>query len=111
MTAPVTEPVTFHQIPIFRLLKKGHFEEVEFMFAGFASHWGMLTPSNIPPLSDGERAALLAQVRTHGEPATVRRLGIPRQTLARALANLTLRAGSVLLIRNALANAAKAKAA
>lgn len=66
----------------------------------------MATPARIPALTDSERAALMAEIRRGGETAASRRLGIPRQTMARALARLRIQAGSVLLIRSALAGSA-----
>jgi hypothetical protein len=56
------------------------------------------------PLSDPLRNALADLVRREGEHATVRRLKISRQTLARALAGLRLYPGSHALIRERLAN-------
>ena len=57
----------------------------------------------VPPLTDAERARLMAQVRAHGEQRAAGRMGLARQTVARALARLPLMAGSTLLIRTALA--------
>lgn len=68
----------------------------------------MPTPSRVPPLTDEERAALMVEIRRAGETAASRRLGIPRSTMARALARLKIQAGSVLLIRTALASTSSA---
>ena len=54
-------------------------------------------------LDPTERARLARIVALHGEGATVTRLAIPRNTLARALGGLGLRRGTVLAIRAALA--------
>ena len=64
---------------------------------------GMPTPSRVSSLTDNERAALMLEVRRAGETAASRRLGLSRNTIARALAKLRLLPGSILLIRNALA--------
>jgi hypothetical protein len=56
------------------------------------------------PLPEPLRQALADLVRQCGEHATVRRLKISRQTLARALAGLRLYPGSHALIRERLAN-------
>lgn len=45
----------------------------------------------------------MLEVRRAGETAASRRLGLSRNTIARALAKLRLLPGSILLIRNALA--------
>jgi len=66
----------------------------------------MTSPPVITPLTDTERAALMAEVRRAGETSASRRLGLSRNLMARALARLPLRAGSILLIRNALASVA-----
>lgn len=108
MTIAMTKPGKFHQTPIFRLLKKGHFEEVPRLAEVLASAWDMATPPPVPPLTDDERAALMLEVRRAGEPSAIRRLGVPRQTLARAIAGLSLRAGTILVIREALARTTKA---
>lgn len=63
---------------------------------------GMPAVHRIPPLTDDERAALMLEVRREGETSASRRLGLSRNTIARALAKLRLRPGSVLLIRHAL---------
>jgi len=57
----------------------------------------------VPPLTDAERARLMAEIRRHGEQRAAGRMGLARQTVARALARLPLMAGSTLLIRTALA--------
>lgn len=44
----------------------------------------------------------MATVRSHGETAAARQLGLSRALLARALAKLPIRPGSVLLIRAGL---------
>lgn len=72
--------------------------------SALASAGSMPTPSRVPPLTDDERAALMVEVRRAGETAASRRLGIPRPTMARALARLKIQAGSVLLIRHGLAS-------
>lgn len=64
---------------------------------------GMPTPSRVSPLTDAERAALMLEVRRAGETAAAKRLGLSRNTIARALARLKLLPGTTLLIRNALA--------
>lgn len=48
----------------------------------------------------------MREIRRAGETAASRRLGVPRQTMARALARLKIQTGNVLLIRTALATAA-----
>lgn len=63
----------------------------------------MATPHNVPPLTADELAALMREIRLAGETRASRRLGIPRQTMARALARLRIHTGSVLLIRSGLA--------
>ena len=72
---------------------------------------GMPLINRVRPLTDDERAALMLEVRRDGETAASRRLGLSRNLIARALARLKIQDGSVLLIRAALAAAAKAKAA
>lgn len=64
---------------------------------------GMPVPSRVPPLTDAERAALMLEVRRAGETAASKRLGLSRNTIARALARLKLLPGTTLLVRNALA--------
>ena len=61
--------------------------------------------SRVAPLSEGERAALMAEVRRQGETAAAHRLGLSRTLIARALARLPIRPGSILLIRSSLAPA------
>lgn len=60
--------------------------------------------TRIAPLSEQERALLMAEVRAHGDCKAASRVGISRQTIARALARLPIQAGSVLLIRTGLAS-------
>jgi hypothetical protein len=48
------------------------------------------------------REKIEALIREEGETATIRRLAVPRNTLIRALAGRPVRAGSFLLIRDAL---------
>jgi hypothetical protein len=62
----------------------------------------MASVTRIAPLTDDERAALMVAVRRRGENAASRELGVPRHTIARALARLKRQAGTVLLIRLAL---------
>jgi len=50
-----------------------------------------------------ERARIEALIAANGESATVLKLGIPRQTLARALGGLGLRVGTIVLLRQQLA--------
>lgn len=52
------------------------------------------------PVADKARLSdLVARI---GEPRTVKTIGIPRQTLARALAGLGLRRGTIALIQQRL---------
>lgn len=69
-----------------------------------------MTSARIAPLSDSERSALMAEVRRQGETAAAHWLGLSRNLLARALARLPIRAGSILLIRAALAPSSRAPA-
>ena len=64
-----------------------------------------LMPMNtrVQPLTDAERARLMSLVRSRGEHGAAVRIGVARNTVARALARLPLMAGSTLLIRTALA--------
>lgn len=87
-----------------RSSQKSILENLGHDLSGPASAEGMPTPSRVPPLTDDERAALMLEIRKAGETDASRRLGIPRQTMARALARLKIQAGSVLLIRSALAS-------
>ena len=64
----------------------------------------------VPPLTDIERARLMAEIRKHGEQRAAGRMGLARQTVARALARLPLMAGSTLLIRTALAASSRDRA-
>lgn len=84
--------------------QKSYFEEVQREAPWLASDGSMATPSRVPPLTDDERAALMTEVRRTGETAASRRLGVPRSTMARALARLKIQTGSVLLIRHGLAS-------
>lgn len=59
--------------------------------------------NRVPPLSDDERARLLSEIRTHGEHRAAIRLGLARQTMARAIARLPMQSGSILMIRAAIA--------
>ena len=54
-------------------------------------------------LTDGERAALKVEMEKFGDVATAEKVGVSRFTLARAAAGLSVRRGSVELIRRALA--------
>lgn len=69
----------------------------------------MNSTNKVAPLSPEERAALMREVRRAGENAAARRLGLSRQLIARALARLPIRPGSVLLIRAALSPAKPAE--
>lgn len=60
--------------------------------------------SRFSPLTDQERARILAEINAHGEHSTANRLGIARVTMSRALARLPLQRGSLLLIRTGLAS-------
>lgn len=88
--------------------QKSSFENSDRFGFALASAWDMATSPPVPPLTDDERAALMLEVRRAGEPSAIRRLGVPRQTLARAIAGLSLRAGTILVIREALARTTKA---
>lgn len=48
------------------------------------------------------REALAAMLQEHGETATIQRLGIGRQTLARILGGMTVRRGTLALVCAAL---------
>jgi hypothetical protein len=61
-----------------------------------------------PPLSDDLRAILKGHVEQHGEAGASRALGIPRHTLARCIAGLGVRAGTVALVEKAIAKAQEA---
>jgi hypothetical protein len=55
--------------------------------------------STFDELLDEEQGRLRALIEQLGERATCQALGIPRATLARALAGLRVRRGSVALLR------------
>lgn len=108
----VTESVTKRPNPLFSASQRGAFEKTKQGSPRLASTGGMALYTQIPPLTDDERAALMLEVRRAGEREASRRLGLSRNLMARALARLKIQAGSVLLIRNALATVTReAKAA
>jgi hypothetical protein len=51
------------------------------------------------PLTSGERALLARYVREVGEARALTELALGRQTLARAIAGLSLRRGTIALVR------------
>lgn len=56
------------------------------------------------PLPDELRASLAEFVRAHGEEKAIESLGLSRITLARAMAGLGLRRGTIVLVRVGLQN-------
>jgi len=54
------------------------------------------------PVSAEERERLAQHVHDHTEAGFVRKTGVPRQTVERALAGLPLRAGSRVVLREGL---------
>ena len=66
--------------------------------------------TRVQPLTDAERARLMSLVRSRGEHGAAVRIGVARNTVARALARLPLMAGSTLLIRTALAASSRDRA-
>ena len=61
-----------------------------------------------PPLSNTELEHLATRVRLEGERETAAALGIPRHTLARVLARLSVRPGTVLMLRAGLQHVGQA---
>jgi hypothetical protein len=61
------------------------------------------------PLGDHLRHQLAEIVRTSGEHGALKHLGIPRATLARALAGLGLRRGTIAMLRGRLFEVTKDK--
>lgn len=58
-------------------------------------------PSGIP-LLESDRRRLSQQVLARGEPVVLRALGLSRNSLARALAGLTVHRGTVALVEDGL---------
>ena len=55
------------------------------------------------PLIEADQSRLRDLIRDRGEAAVVELLGVPRQTLARCLGGLPVRAGTAALVAAALA--------
>lgn len=68
---------------------------------------GAKPPTNAPaPLSEAIRTKLAALVKDAGEEPTRKRIGLARDTFARALGGLTISRGSSVIIAQALAGKA-----